>query len=60
MVGDILQSIKTENNSFTFLSRTELPNTIKLIKPKSENNVMRSKTVMNLTLIIIHKNILKE
>lgn len=41
MVGDILQSIKTENNSFTFLSRTELPNTIKLIKPKSENNVMR-------------------
>jgi hypothetical protein len=41
MVGDILQSIKTENNSFTFLSKTELPNTIKLIRPKSENNVMR-------------------
>lgn len=41
MVGDILQSIKTENNSFTFLSKTELPNTIKLIKPKAENNVMR-------------------
>lgn len=41
MVGDILQSIKTENNSFTFLSKTELPNTIKLIKPKPENNIMR-------------------
>lgn len=41
MVGDILQSIKTENNSFTFLSRTQLPNTIKLIKPKPENNIMR-------------------
>lgn len=40
MVADILQSIKTENNSFTFLSKTELLNTIKLIKPKSENNVM--------------------
>ena len=41
MVGDILQSIKTENNSFTFLSKTEMPNTIKLIKPKPENNIMR-------------------
>ena len=41
MIGDILQSIKTENNSFVFLSKNKLPDTIKLIKPKPENNVMR-------------------
>lgn len=41
MVGDILQSIKTENNSFTFLSKRDFPNTIKLIKPIAENNIMR-------------------
>lgn len=41
MVGDILQSIKNEKNSFTFISNTELPNTIKLIKTLPENKVMR-------------------
>jgi hypothetical protein len=41
MVGDIMQSIKTENNSFTYLSKTKLPNIIKVIKPNAENNVMR-------------------
>ena len=41
MVGDILQSIKNEKNSFTFISNTELPNTIKLIKSRPENKIMR-------------------
>lgn len=41
MVGDILQSIKTEKNSFTFISTVELPNTLKLIKTKPENKIMR-------------------
>lgn len=41
MVGDILQSIKTEKNSFTFISTVELPNTIKLIKTTPENKIMR-------------------
>ena len=41
MVGDILQSIKNEKNSFTFMSNLELPNTIKLIKTIPENKIMR-------------------
>lgn len=41
MVGDILQSIKNEKNSFTFISNVELPNTIKLIKSVPENKIMR-------------------
>jgi hypothetical protein len=41
MVGDVLQSIKTEKNSFTFLAKTEFPNTMKLIRPVPENKVMR-------------------
>ena len=55
MVGDILQSIKTEKNSFTFISTVELPNTINLIKTTPENKIMRfgDKELINFVNAII-------
>lgn len=41
IVGDKLQSITNEHNSFTFLATAEFPPTIRLERPKAENKIRR-------------------